>query len=131
MTFDGATVLVTGGADFIGSELVRQLEKQAGKIIVVDNLINGRRENIEEVLNEQVRLHATEICDIESMNGLLKYVEVVFHLACQGVRHSIHLPRNNHDVNATATLDLLEIARIFCVQCFVYISSSEIYGTTQ
>jgi UDP-glucose 4-epimerase len=56
---------------------------------------------------------------------------VVVHLACLGVRHSIHSPLENHEVNATASLMLLEAARLASVQRFVYVSSSEVYGTAQ
>jgi UDP-glucose 4-epimerase len=58
-------------------------------------------------------------------------VDVVFHLACLGVRHSIHSPQENHDVNATATLALLRLARAAGVKRFVYVSSSEVYGTAR
>ena len=61
--------------------------------------------------------------------ALLKGVDVVFHLACRGVRHSIGHPLENHEVNATATLQLLEEARRAGVQRFVHVSSSEVYGT--
>jgi UDP-glucose 4-epimerase len=55
----------------------------------------------------------------------------VYHLACLGVRHSVHSPLENHDVNATGTLRLLEASRVAGVPKFVYVSSSEVYGTAQ
>ena len=123
------TVLVTGGAGFIGSELVRQLAARGCRVTVVDNLINGRRENIES--GAQVALTVADIRDTLRIAGLLKGVDVLFHLACLGVRHSINAPRENHEVNATATLDLLELARAAGVKRFVYVSSSEVYGTAR
>ena len=125
-----AKVLVTGGAGFIGSELVRQLMSQGFEVTVVDNLVNGKRENIENLSASDLRL---VIDDIRSpiMRELLKGVEVVFHLACLGVRHSIHSPLENHEVNATATLQLLLQARDSGVRRFVYVSSSEVYGTAR
>jgi len=60
---------------------------------------------------------------------LMRGTDVVFHLACLGVRHSIHSPFENHQVNATATLKLLSAARVAGVSRFVYVSSSEVYGT--
>lgn len=125
------TVLVTGGAGFIGSELVHQLKNRSLRVIVVDNLVNGKRENLEEILGDEVELHVVDIRDEESMAKLLPGVDIVFHLACLGVRHSIHSPYDNHDVNATATLNLLAAAREAGVSRFVYVSSSEVYGTAK
>jgi UDP-glucose 4-epimerase len=65
------------------------------------------------------------------MIALMQGVDIVFHLACLGVRHSIHSPHENHEVNATATLKLLSIAKTVGVSRFVYVSSSEVYGTAK
>jgi UDP-glucose 4-epimerase len=124
-------VLVTGGAGFIGSELIRQLAGCASDVIVVDNLCNGKRENIAEALSDGVRFEATDIRDEDTMRSHMQGVDVVLHLACLGVRHSIHSPLENHTVNASATLSLLEMARTVGVSRFVYVSSSEIYGTAR
>jgi UDP-glucose 4-epimerase len=124
-------VLVTGGAGFIGSELVRQLTARGFGVRVVDNLVNGRRENLDGVLGENVELVVADVRDSKSMESLLLDVEIVFHLACLGVRHSIHSPLENHEVNASATLGLLNAARSSGVKRFVYVSSSEIYGTAR
>lgn len=124
-------VLVTGGAGFIGSELVSQLAEQGVYVIVVDNLVNGHRENLEQVPAGCHRLIVGDIRDEEKMAPLMREVDVVFHLACLGVRHSIHSPHENHEVNATATLKLLALARAAGVKRFLYVSSSEVYGTAQ
>lgn len=124
-------ILVTGGAGFIGSELVRQLAAKGGDVTVVDNLVNGRRENLIDLPQESVRLEAEDIRNTARMQVLMKGVQIVFHLACLGVRHSIHSPRENHEVNATATLDLLWAARKAGVKRFVCVSSSEVYGTAR
>ena len=124
-------VLVTGGAGFIGSELVRQLAARGFGVRVVDNLINGRRENLDDVLGENVGLVVADVRDAKSMGLWLRDVEIVFHLACLGVRHSIHSPLENHEVNASATLGLLNAARSNGVKRFVYVSSSEVYGTAR
>jgi UDP-glucose 4-epimerase len=124
-------VLVTGGAGFIGSELVRQLKDHGVRVLVIDNLVNGRRENLEGILGNEVELHVGDIRDRAQMKELVHDVDVIFHLACLGVRHSIHSPNENHDVNATATLHLLEAAREAGVRRFVYVSSSEVYGTAK
>ena len=124
-------VLVTGGAGFIGSELVRQLAARGTVVRVVDNLVNGRRENLDGVLGDNVELNVADVRDAKSMAPLLREVDIVFHLACLGVRHSIHSPLENHEVNASATLGLLNTARSNGVKRFVYVSSSEVYGTAR
>lgn len=125
----GTPVLVTGGAGFIGSELVKQLCDQGAVVKVVDNLVNGKRENLAGLPQGQVQLYVVDIRDQERLKKLLSGVKLVFHLACLGVRHSIHSPYENHEVNAGATLRLLELARQAGVERFVYVSSSEVYGT--
>ncbi len=121
-------VLVTGGAGFIGSELVRQLAARGFRVTAVDNLVNGKPENLEGVLGENVLLAVADIRDTKSMAALMRDTDVIFHLACLGVRHSIHSPIENQDVNASATLGLLNLARKNEVQRFVYVSTSEVYG---
>jgi UDP-glucose 4-epimerase len=124
-------VLVTGGAGFIGSELVRQLAERGCAVRVVDNLVNGRRKNLEDVLGGNVELTVADVRDTETMASMFSDTDIVFHLACLGVRHSIHSPLENHEVNASATLELLHAARNAGVQRFVYVSSSEVYGTAR
>ncbi|MCF7809501.1 GDP-mannose 4,6-dehydratase [bacterium] len=127
--FENKRFLITGGAGFIGSELVHQLAEKDAEIIVVDNLVNGKRENLDDILSNKVVLEVEDIRDDELMTKLMQGVDYVFHLACLGVRHSIHSPLENHEVNATATLKLLIRAREAGVKRFVYVSSSEVYGT--
>lgn len=125
-------ILVTGGAGFIGSELVHQLIAQRAKqVIVVDNLVNGQRQNLENLPTGQCELVVADIRDSDRMAKLMLGVDIVFHLACLGVRHSIHSPHENHEVNATATLQLLSAAKAAGVNRFVYVSSSEVYGTAR
>jgi UDP-glucose 4-epimerase len=124
-------VLVTGGAGFIGSELVRQLVDRGDDVVVVDNLVNGRRENLDGLDRNRCRLVVADVRDGAAMTDAMAGAAIVFHLACLGVRHSIHSPRENHDVNGTATLDLLACARAANVGRFVYVSSSEVYGTAR
>ncbi len=121
-------VLVTGGAGFIGSELVRQLAARGERVLVVDNLVNGRRENLEG-LPANVTLLVEDVRNLDALSVLLRETRIVYHLACLGVRHSVHSPAENHDVNATATLRLLAACREAEVPRFVYVSSSEVYGT--
>jgi UDP-glucose 4-epimerase len=125
-------VLVTGGAGFIGSELVRQIITQGAKsVVVVDNLVNGQRENLKDLPTDQFELVVADIRDSNRIAKLMSSADIVFHLACLGVRHSIHSPNENHEVNATATLQLLKAAKEAEVNRFVYVSSSEVYGTAR
>lgn len=125
-------ILITGGAGFIGSELVRQiLDQETKQVIVVDNLVNGRQENLKELHTEQLELVVADVRDSERMAKLMSGIDIVFHLACLGVRHSIHSPYENHEVNATATIELLRAAKAAEVSRFIYVSSSEVYGTAR
>jgi UDP-glucose 4-epimerase len=126
-----STVIVTGGAGFIGSELVRQLAARGDRVVIVDNLVNGKRDNVADVLSRDVTLLVADVRDLATVTPLLRDARTVYHLACLGVRHSVHSPHENHDVNATATLQLLAAARQADVPRFVYVSSSEVYGGVQ
>ena len=100
-------------------------------MLAIDNLVNGRRENLDGLPRGRVTLLEADIRDVDAYRTRLADVSVIFHLACLGVRHSIHSPRENHEVNAGATLALLDLARRAGVKRFVYVSSSEVYGTAR
>jgi len=127
----GERVLVTGGAGFIGSELVSQLVGLGHEVVVVDNLVNGKRANLVDTDSATCKLVVADIRDQQTIAPLMRGVSVVYHLACLGVRNSLHNPMENHDVNATGTLRLLDTARHAGVPRFVYVSSSEVYGTAR
>lgn len=122
-------ILVTGGAGFIGSHLVDELLGRGHEVVVLDNLANGKLENISDA-----RQHARctfiqgDILSTVDCKKAVEGVEVVYHLACLGVRHSLHSPVENHEVNASGTLNVLEAARHEGIQKFFYISTSEVYG---
>ena len=124
------STIVTGGAGFIGSELVRQLTAAGSPVVVIDNLVNGKRENLAGI-DGRITLLEYDIRDVSAYAPILREADVVYHLACLGVRHSVHSPLDNHDVNATGTVQLLEASRAAGVSKFVYVSSSEVYGTAQ
>jgi len=127
----GKRVLITGGAGFIGSELVRQVAIQGAEVTIVDNLVNGKRENVQDILNEKVNLVVVDIREDGEMKRLIACADIILHLACLGVRHSIHSPKENNEVNASATLSLLILAKEGKVDRFVYVSTSEVYGTAK
>jgi UDP-glucose 4-epimerase len=124
-------ILVTGGAGFIGSHLTDHLLSLGYKVIVIDNLVNGNLDNISEAKkNPNFTFIKGDILDQQLCIDAAKDCNYIFHLACLGVRHSIHSPFENHRVNAEGTLNILEAARQNKVEHFFYISTSEIYGRT-
>ena len=129
MSESRSAVVVTGGAGFIGSELVRQLAARGERVVIVDNLVNGKHENVADVLSSDVVLLEKDVRDLDALRPWLRSTRAIYHLACLGVRHSLHSPEENHDVNATATLRLLALSREIDVPRFVYVSSSEVYGS--
>jgi UDP-glucose 4-epimerase len=131
MTSLARPAIVTGGAGFIGSEVTRQLVEAGAEVIVVDNLVNGTRDNLKGLPGAGVRLEVIDIRETQKLVPLLKQAGTVFHLACLGVRHSLHSPLENHEVNATATLELVKAAYENNVDRFVHVSTSEVYGTAQ
>lgn len=124
-------ILVTGGAGFIGSNLVDALaEKGAHEILVADDFSTGTRENLAHHASDpRVRVVELDIRDKARVRELMRGVDFVYHLAVQCVRVSIRDPYLVHEVNATATLHLLTAALDENVKRFVYCSSSEVYGT--
>jgi UDP-glucose 4-epimerase len=133
MSLRAKTVLVTGGAGFIGSHLVDALRAGEGaRVRVLDDLSTGSRDNLAGHRDDpRVELVVGDLGEAGRLPGLLGGVDVVFHLACRGVRHSLGSPLANHAVNATATLALLAAARQAGVGRFVHVSSSEVYGTAR
>jgi UDP-glucose 4-epimerase len=121
-------VLVTGGAGFIGATLVEQLAA-VGPVRVLDDASTGRADSVARICG--VELVVGSVLDEDAVISALDGVDVVFHLASQGVRQSIHAPRENHNVNATGALTLLEASRRVGIRRFVYVSSSEVYGSAQ
>jgi UDP-glucose 4-epimerase len=126
----GRTILLTGGAGFIGSHLADALADC--KLRVVDDFSTGRAENLEQrAAKGNLEIVRGDLRDRSGLPDLLNGVDVVFHLACRGVRHSIGHPLENHEVNATATLQLLEASRRAGIKRFIHVSSSEVYGTAR
>jgi UDP-glucose 4-epimerase len=125
------SVLITGGAGFIGSHLVDQLLQDKFNVVVLDDLSNGKNENLTSALAfDNFKFIEGSILNKEDCEKAIQGVDYVFHLACLGVRHSIHSPFENHRVNAEGTLNVLLSARDEGIKHFFYISTSEIYGRT-
>jgi nucleoside-diphosphate-sugar epimerase len=126
------TYVVTGGGGFIGSALVRRLlEVGNGKVVVVDNFLTGRRENLDEV-RSHIELCEGDIRHYEEVAPAMRGADTVFHLAAiPSVPRSIHEPVPSHDVNIDGTFNVFRAASEARVRRVVYAASSSAYGDTE
>ncbi len=117
--------LVTGGAGFVGSNLVDALIERGDEVIVIDNLATGKREHI----NPKAKFYELDLRNLEDIRPCFVGVDYVFHEAALArVEPSIKDPITYHDNNVNATLNVLVAARDAKVKKIVYASSSSIYG---
>lgn len=120
-----AQVAVTGGAGFIGSNLVAKLTSKGHTVTVIDDLSTGMLSNIDL---ETCDFHHLSLVDASALKKALSQSEVIFHLGARGsVPRSLKNPVATHDVNATGTLNVLEAARETGAHVF-FSSSSSVYG---
>ncbi len=124
--------VVTGGAGFIGSALVRKLlERGAPRVAVIDNFSSGREENLAEV-RERVDIHAADIRDYARLAPLLDGAPVIYHLAAiPSVPRSISDPAPSHEANIDGTFNVLRAAVEGRAGRVVYAASSSAYGDTE
>jgi len=127
-----SNVIVTGGAGFIGSALVRALLADgAGRVSVIDNLCSGKESNLAEV-RDRVDLHIADIRDYAAIAPLLKGAAAVFHLAAiPSVPRSITEPVLSHEVNIDGTFNVFRAAAEGGAGRVVYAASSSAYGDTE
>ena len=124
-------VLVTGGAGFIGSHIVRRLLSTGHEVRVIDNLSTGRLSNLDGVIGD-IEFFAIDIRDGDSLRSPLLGCEAVIHLAAlPSVPRSIADPAASHESNATGTLNVLNAARGAEAARVVVASSSSIYGAAR
>jgi UDP-glucose 4-epimerase len=127
--------LVTGGAGFIGSNLVDALVERGDEVIVVDDISTGRRENLTQALERGAELVESDIRDARSMHDVFGRArpEVVFHLAAQiDVRHSVADPAADARINVEGTINVLNASLEAGVARFVNTSTGgAIYGEGQ
>jgi UDP-glucose 4-epimerase len=127
MNLNNKTILVTGGAGFIGSHFVEAISKN-NRVIVYDNF-SSSVVSIHDL--GHVKIVHGDILDQKTLDRAMGGVDIVFHFAVACVRLSLSQERLVHDVNATGTLNTLLAAKKAGVKRFIYISSSEVYGTSK
>jgi dTDP-glucose 4,6-dehydratase len=121
-------VLVTGGAGFIGCNLVRRLLKEGAKVRVFDNFSTGKRENLADI-NGNIEIFEGDLRDFAQVLEATKGIEIIFHeAALPSVIRSVKAPNTTSEVNITGTLNLLEASKVNKVKKIIYASSSSIYG---
>jgi UDP-glucose 4-epimerase len=125
----GRRVVVTGGAGFIGSHVVDELVRVGADVVAIDDLSVGDPQNLREAQNGGARLVIADVRDREMLESELRGAAVVLHMACDNLRASLANPERSHDVNATGTLRTALTAVAAGVDRFVYVSSSEAYGS--
>ena len=124
--------IVTGGAGFIGSAIVRSLLREgATKVVVIDNLITGNPANLEEV-KQSIDFQRADIRNYQEIAPLFRGAAAVFHeAAIPSVPRSIDDPQPSHECNIDGTFNVLRAAREGGVGRLVYAASSSAYGDTE
>jgi len=123
-------ILVTGGAGFIGSHVVDELIQKKHKVVIIDDLSTGKREN----LNRKAKLYKLDICSPKITQVFKKEkFDAVFHLAAQiSAAHSMTDPLFDAKVNVLGTINLIENSLKYDVKKFVYTSSGGVlYGNAK
>lgn len=123
--------LVTGGAGFIGSNVVHRLLERGSTVRVLDDLSTGRMENLRDIAGD-IEFVEGDIRDGETVAGVMREVTNVLHIAAlPSVVRSVEDPVTSNDVNVCGTLTMLVAARDAGVKRFVFSSSSSVYGDTE
>ena len=124
-------IIVTGGAGFIGSNLVDELVKLKHKVIVIDNLVTGQIKNLKKNLKKIkfFRIDISRKKNITKLNNIFKNIDCVYHLAgLADIVPSIENPYKYYEVNVTGTLHVLEAAKLNKIKKFMYAASASCYG---
>ena len=135
LSIKGKTVLVTGGAGFIGSHLCDTLlEKGAGKVVCLDNFFLGKMENLQEATShENFVLYHDDARNFGTVQAILgkEQVDVVFNLATIALNYSFFNPFDAYMVNVEIANTLLELLKMEQYRTLIHVSSSEAYGSAK
>ncbi|GGF07992.1 SDR family oxidoreductase [Flavobacterium limi] len=128
-----STILITGGAGFIGSNLCEYFLKSGQKVICLDNFSTGHRHNLKDFIsNKNFKLIEGDIRNMSDCNLAVEEVDYILHQAALGsVPRSINDPITTNDVNVTGFLNMLVAARDAKVKRFIYAASSSTYGDSE
>ena len=128
-----STILITGGAGFIGSYVVEELLKSnPSRIIILDNLIRGSYDNMQSFINNPVvEFIEGDIRDISLLEKCISGVDFVFHMAALRINACAANPRDGFEVMTKATFELAELCVKNNVKKIVYSSSASVYGLAQ
>jgi len=120
-----AKILVTGGAGFIGSNLVDALIQKGHEVLIIDNLSTGKKEN----LNPRAKFFQVDLRNYDEIHPIFEGVDFVFHeAALPRIPLSIEKPQESNDINIKGTLNALVAAKFFSVKKFIYAASSSALG---
>jgi len=120
--------LITGGCGFIGSHVAESLVSGGNRVRIYDNLSSGYEKNI-SAIRKKAEFIKADIRDLSAVTSAMSGVDYVFHgAALVSVFDSVKLPRDNHDINITGTLNVLTAARDKGVKRVVFASSAAVYG---
>lgn len=120
-----AKIIVTGGAGFIGSNLVDKLIERGDEVLVIDNLLSGKKDQV----NPKAIFYELDITNLGAIKPLFKEIDYVFHLAAlPQVPYSIEHPIETNEINVTGTLNILMSAKEAGVKKVIYSASSSVYG---
>ena len=127
-------ILVTGGTGYIGSHTCVELLNDNNEVIIVDNLVNSKKEvveKIEQITNKKVLFYKGNVCDESLLDSIFKEnkIDAVIHFAgLKAVGESVKMPLEYYQNNLDSTLVLLKVMKKFNVKKFIFSSSATVYG---